>query len=211
MKKGKAKKATQAVKSKSSAPVINKDITETIRVSYQAELRSQTQALQNLKKTLKTVTAQLAKATTKRRVLKKKKMTVAKKVGTNPRGADKKLNEQAKKDYQAVIDESAMLQKSAECARQDFKLVKEQVRKLSAIIRAIQKMEKAWDKAIAAKFRAKPKKRTVAKKKKAAVAAAEAASAPVAAATRRSRPAKPAKPTKIVEVQPALEEVSLDS
>lgn len=192
-------KAAKAVKTtQAPAKVINRDITETIRSSYQAELKVQTQTVQSLKKSLKTLASQLSKAISKRRVLKKKKIIALKKAGINPKGALKKQVEQAKTDYQSAMDEVKMLQQSLEQARQDMKMVKEQMKKLAAIIRSVVKMEKRWNKEIAAKFRAKTAKKKTAKKKDAAATTASKSS-------RRGRPAK-AKVMAEVEQQPAAEE-----
>ncbi|MBI5447789.1 MAG: hypothetical protein HY939_03565 [Gammaproteobacteria bacterium] len=167
------KKAKKSEKMKAApAKVVNKDITETIRASYQAELKTQSNEVQSLKKALKSLSAQLSKSISKRRILKKKKIVSLKKLGLNPKGQAKKQADQIKAEYQAAIDEVKSTQQGMEKNRQETRLVKEQVKKITAIIRSIQKMEKRWDKAIAAKFRAKPAKKkaatTAIKKKKTA-------------------------------------------
>ncbi|GEM_PF-4897142 len=167
-----------ALKNQHSAVAINKDITETIRSSYQIELKTQTQTIQSLKKSMKTMAAQLSKLIAKRRVLKKKRMALMKK-------GDAKQIAQAKDAYQAAMEEVRMQQQAMVHARQDLRLAKEQVKKIYAIIRSIQKMEKRWDKAIALKFRSKtPKKKVRVTKVKKEVADR------VKVTRRRGRPAK---------------------
>src|SRR3990167_8914278 len=85
--------------------LINRDITETIHASYQEEVKAQTQSMQFLKKTFKNLNTALAKAMSKRRILKKKKMQMAKKAGLAPKGMMKKQLSQAKADYAISMDE----------------------------------------------------------------------------------------------------------
>ncbi|OGT36551.1 MAG: hypothetical protein A3F11_05095 [Gammaproteobacteria bacterium RIFCSPHIGHO2_12_FULL_37_14] len=153
-------------KRKTKDVMVNRDITQTIRSSYETELQLQTKTLTSLKKQLKTLTTQLSKAMSTRRQLKKKRQVIMKKAGFNPAAAMKKQLMQAKAVYEKAMEEVKNTQKAIVSVRQELRLTKEQVKKLHALTRSVSKLEKRWGKAIASKFKSQKRKTRRTKKRK---------------------------------------------